>query len=620
MRKYIASITIIMLIGSLIYLSSIYLAKAEYSLKQLSQDTEELEKTPTENINTPSQNLQKQEQSKQEIKSIPIEHAKTATLPIPETKTIASQPKPIEKTIQETKPEEPIGPPRISMDFVNANLKDVLKIFCQQSKLNFIAGENVELKPITLYLNNVSIEDALDSIIKANGLTYERAEGSDVFIVRKTAEPELKTETRIFKLNYASAEDQTVTGIDSKTTNIKGIKEVVQKLLTPSGDISVDSRTNSLIITDIPSRFPIIEKSVDDLDQQLAQVLIEAKVVELGVNDLTQLGIKWSSLAEYNIGIQSPTRSLNDTRKKGRDINDKYGYETENTTLIEDELVNHPLEGTKSETATTTTTLNNSLTRVLSDTLTNSFAKTDIRSAILSADDFNVALSLLLTNQNVDIISSPNIVTMNGKEAKITIGEKYPIPQYTYNTSTSTWEVQGFDYKDIGVLLRVIPNAVQEEDNVSLDIHPEVSSISGYANFGGSGGAKIPIIATREATTNVAIKDGDTLAIGGLITTKDDVIETKVPLLGDLPLFGNLFKHKQTGKQKTNLVIFITPHILKDGRIPPGATSEATVQIPVANVPVQPETIIPAPIQTSQQKAQTDNKDTKKEKSNFNHR
>jgi type IV pilus assembly protein PilQ len=616
MRKYIASITIITLMGSLIYLSSIYLAKAEYSFKQLSQETEETEKNNQEKINMPVQNPPTQEQPKQEIQPIPVEPAKIAVFPAPEVKPAVPQPKPIEMPTQETKATEPTEPPTISMDFVNANLKDVLKIFCQQSKLNFIAGENVELKPITLYLNNVSIQDALNSIIKANGLTYERAEGSDVFIVRKTAEPELKLETRIFKLNYASAEDQTITGIDNQSKNIKGIKEVVQKLLTPNGDLSVDIRTNSLIITDIPSRFALIEKSVKNLDSELAQVLIEAKVVEIGSNDLTQLGIKWSSLAEYNIGIKSPTRSLNDSRKKGRDINDKYGYETEDTLLKEDELVQHPYEGTTSETITTTNTLGNSLTRALTDTLTNTVAKSDIRSAILSADDFTVALSLLLTNEDVDVISSPNIVTMNGKEAKITIGEKYPIPQYSYNTDTSTWEVQGFDYKDIGVLLRVIPNAVQEENNVSLDIHPEVSSISGYVNFGGAGGAKIPIIATREATTNVAIRDGDTLAIGGLLTTKDDTTITKVPLLGDLPLLGNLFRHKEAGKQKTNLVIFITPHILKDGRIPPGAISEATVQIPIANAPVQPEIAAPEPAQTKQAKTQS----TKKEGSNFNHR
>lgn len=560
MKRYITLTILLCILGFLIYLSSVYLVKAELSFKQLAQGTEELEE------------------------ELPLEEIKKQEEP-PKPETIIT-PSPIEKEPVSEEPAPPSGPPRISMDFENANLKDVLKIFCQQSGLNFIAGENVELKPVTLYLNNVGVEDALNSIIKANGLTYDRAEGSNVFIVTKSAEPEIKLETRIFKLNYAFAEDKTITGVDNTQQTIKGIKESVQKLLTPNGDLSVDTRTNSLIITDIPTRFPMIENAIQDLDSQLPQILIEAKIVELSTTDLDQLGVKWSSLADYTIRLTDPTRTYSSERSGGQARTDEYTTETEDS--VEDELVYNPLEGTAGETTTYTST--STIGRSLTDTFTRTLTKSDLRSAILSADDFAVTISLLLTDTNADVISSPNIVTAHSKEAKITVGEQFPIPQFAYNDDTGTWEVQGFEYKDIGVILRVTPYADTEKGNITLELHPEVSNIAGTVNFQG---VQLPIIGTRDAITNVAIKDGDTLAIGGLLKDESDTTITKVPLLGDIPVLGHLFRHKESTKRKTNTIIFITPHILKDSRPPVGIGSEVTVPMSIASTPAPQTTSVP---------------------------
>lgn len=568
---------LIIVVTCLIYLSSIYLVKAENSYRQLSNNTEELEEEfsaeePMEPVQTPAmRNPPSPEQPSPEPVRAPAPPA-----------TII----PIEENVPaEIKPAEPSGPPKISMDFVNADLKDVLKIFCQQSGLNFIAGENVQLKPITLYLNNVSVDDALNSIITANGLIYERAKGSDIFIVRNTAEPEIRLDTKIYKLNHAFAEDKTIVGVDNAPQTIKGVKETVKKLLTPKGDLSVDTRTNSLVVTDIPSRFELIEKSIKDLDSQLPQVLIEAKIVELGTDDLTQLGVKWSSLGAYKFGYKSPIRTYNENRTSGKNRSDQYSTITSDETEKVDILEEHPLEGTRAETVTTTDTISSTLGRTLTDTFTQGLTRGDLRSAVLSADDFTLTLSLLLTDKNTDIISNPNIVTAHSREAKITVGEQYPIPQFSFNSDTASWEMTGFEYRDIGIILRVTPYADTEKGSITLELHPEVSDISGYSTFSG---AQIPIIGTRTAITNVSINNGDTLAIGGLIKDKDNNVVTKVPLLGDLPFVGNLFKHSEKGKTKTNLIIFITPHILRDGKIPEGLTSEATVPYPiVGNPPIQ---------------------------------
>lgn len=575
MKRYFYSALLLIIIGCLIYLSSVYLAKAESSFRQLAQNTEELE---TEEVIRVAQNPPRQSVSTQPSVSRSLEQKPSGYIPVPETQKSQEQ-------------SEAGGPPRISMDFVNANLKDVLKIFCQQSGLNFIAGENVELRPITLYLNNVSVDDALNSIVTANGLAYERAPGSNVFIVRRTAEPEIKLETKIYKLKHAFVDDKSITGIDNTKEIIKGVKEVIQKILTPNGDLSVDTRTNSLIVTDIPSRFELIEKSIKDLDSKLPQILIEAKIVEIGTVDLSQIGVKWSSLGEYKLKITDPTRSLTDNFTSSREststetwaLGDGWGgggSYTETTPRYGPDYTDPgSIAGI---TNPVNYTWNQSSAKNISETARKSHALTDLRSAILSADSFQLVLSLLLTDTDADIISNPNIVTAHSREAKITVGELYPIPQFSFNSNTAQWEMTGFEYRDIGIILRVTPYADVESGNITLELHPEVSDISGSSTFSG---AQIPIIGTRTAITNVSINNGDTLAIGGLIREKTDKTVTKVPLLGDIPFVGNLFKHKVDSKRKTNLIIFITPKILKDGKAPEGVSSEARVPVAILEPP-----------------------------------
>jgi len=576
MKRNILLVMTASLIGVLMYLSSVYLVRAEISLKKLTQGSEKLEAPNNKVIVTEPVKKPVQEPAVNDIYKTPDKafQSKKNLAPnfhISSASSTSSIPVETLRTVH--KEQKPSGQVLISMDFENAKLKDVLKVFCQQSGLNFIAGEKVKLRPITLYLSNVSVHNALDAIIKANGLSYDQAEGSDVFIVRNSLEPELKLKTKIFKLNYALADDRTSTGVDETTQNQKqkGIKEIVKKLLTSNGDLSVDERTNSLIITDIASNFPKIEKAVKDLDAPLPQILIEAKIVELSSADLQQLGIKWTSLGAYTLGLHNPTRTYTNNRTSGRDRTDTYSTATKDSSQNDYVAVS---PGTTTETLTLDK--DTSYDRALSDKFTHVLSRGDARSAILSADDFEVTLSLLLTDTNIDIISSPNIITVHGREAKITVGQQYPIPQFAYNDKTSTFEVQGFSYKDIGIILRVTPYANKEKKTITLDIHPEVSSVSGSVNFRG---IEIPIISSKEVVTNVSIKDGYTLAIGGLLKNEDKASVTKVPILGDIPVLGRLFKHKEKTKTKTNTIIFITAHILKGSKVP--ITAEANVNIPL---------------------------------------
>jgi type IV pilus assembly protein PilQ len=229
---------------------------------------------------------------------------------------------------------------------------------------------------------------------------------------------------------------------------------------------------------------------------------------------------------------------------------------------------------TNSTTSATGNSVGGSTSNTISDTisnlvgLTNSGSTARVATAVFSASDFGVVISALKTQNNTKIVSNPTIVTLNNTEAFLNIGQEFPVPSYTYNSERGSFEVSGFTYKPIGIILKVTPQ-VNARGIIKMTLEPEVSQQNGSTSFGGAGGAQIPIIATRKAKTQVSLKDGYTMGIGGLITTSTDHGGNKVPILGDIPLLGRLFSSKNTNDVSTNLLIFITAKTVSaDGASP----------------------------------------------------
>lgn len=200
--------------------------------------------------------------------------------------------------------------------------------------------------------------------------------------------------------------------------------------------------------------------------------------------------------------------------------------------------------------------------------LTNSGGTSRLASAVFSASDFNIIVSALKTQNNTKVVSNPTIVTLNNTEAVLNIGSEFPIPSYTYNSERGTFEVSGFQYKPIGILLKVTPQ-VNGQGVIRLNLEPEVSQQNGETSFGGAGGATIPIIATRKVKTQISLKDGYTAGLGGLVTSNKNHGGTKVPVLGDIPVLGRLFSSKNVNDQTTNLLIFITAKTVNSDGAPP---------------------------------------------------
>ncbi len=272
------------------------------------------------------------------------------------------------------------------------------------------------------------------------------------------------------------------------------------------GRIQVDARTNALIVTERPSRMNGVQEIIERLDRPNHQVMIESKFIEVTDVNAQDVGVNWSSLQAYNVSVGP-----------------------------------------------------------FSSNITPSFDP--LNTAVFSADAFSAVLSLYAQNDKTNLVSNPTVVTLDGEQALISIGQRFPIPNYTYNQERGIFEVSGFAYEDIGINLLVRPQ-VNAAGFIRLDIRPEVSSILREVNFGGASGALIPVIASRRTESQVILKDGYTLAIGGLIEHEETMVDHKVPFFGDIPLVKYLFTGKSNELNRRNLVIFITARTLN----PDGST------------------------------------------------
>jgi type II secretory pathway component GspD/PulD (secretin) len=176
---------------------------------------------------------------------------------------------------------------------------------------------------------------------------------------------------------------------------------------------------------------------------------------------------------------------------------------------------------------------------------------------------FQAVLEVLKTRTETKIISNHRITTLNNKEAKITVATTYNIPTYERNESTGAYEITGYQEKELGIILAVTPQ-INPEGYIVVQLEPEVSAFSTWDTFSTSGGTiYAPRFTVRKATTQVMVKDGETIVIGGLIKETETDMVRKIPVLGDIPILSLLFKKKEKAIDTTDLLFFITVNIVK---------------------------------------------------------
>ncbi len=311
----------------------------------------------------------------------------------------------------------------------------------------------------------------------------------------------------------------------------------------PGSGISVnaDKPTNSLIIVSSPADYQNLVQVITQLDRRRRQVYVEAMILEASIDNLRQLGSKWRAIGQAG---GSPVAIG--------------GFGTVNSSAVENIISG--LEGV------TVGGMGNFMDIPIIN------AATGVQST-LNVPGFAALFSLSDFKDAVNVLSTPQILTSDNKEAEIVVGENVPFISKREREAAAGTVLSSIERKDVGINLRITPQ-ISEGGYVKLDVYQEISSVkeppAGIAEAILTGVG--PTTTKRSTKTSVTVKDGQTVVIGGLMQEKEEETVTKVPLLGDIPVIGWLFKHKSIDKKKTNLLVFITPHVVRDAEELAGIT------------------------------------------------
>jgi type IV pilus assembly protein PilQ len=435
-----------------------------------------------------------------------------------------AKPVPVEAKKTEFRSSGKVNLPKkpITLDFEEAEITDVLRVLSIKSGINIIHGNEVS-GTITLHLENVPFDKAFETILSLKGLVSQE-QGPNIL---RITTPQTITEersravtfTKIFSLNYATADD------------VKANLDAIRQAEGRRGNISVDARTNSLIVTDTPEGLSSLESILSELDKKPQQVIIEAKIVEINVTNTLDLGIQWQYAGQVsnnpNIAVGQTVASVGDSgfgvTQAGSDLVSPVSPGAGGTG------VSFPAAAASGQTA-------------------------QIAFGIWGNGRYLTGVLNALAQKGLSkILSTPKVTTINNKEARILVGQRIP---YTTTTVTTAGSTQATQFLEVGIKLTVTPT-INVDEKITLKVHPEVSL---YVRADAAG----PVTGTREAETTVMVNNGETVVIGGLITENDQKLGTQVPLLGDLPIIGHLFKRDYHTKERTELLVFLTPQIINN--------------------------------------------------------
>ncbi|MCM8787772.1 MAG: hypothetical protein NC935_06980 [Candidatus Omnitrophica bacterium] len=483
------------------------------------------------------------------------------------TEEVKSPQEPIEKA---TKLEEKEGiiP---SLKFKDADIKVVLSAIAEKAtkegkKINIVFTPKVT-GLVTINLEEVDWQTALEALLKTYG--YAAMYYKDIVIIgtfEEIKEKEVQERERqgveppqikVFKLKYIDANDA---------------KRAVDPILSPAGKSSVleitgqagwefgtdvtkrtrqkegrISRTKVLLVSDISRKLSEVENLLKEIDVMPKQILINAKIMEVNRDALKDIGFDWGTGSS---GASSATEFSQVTFESKDDAETK-------------SIGGHILSGIVSPSVFSPKTEGLSI------------ANTGLKLVFkqLTGTEFEAIIHALEEDVRTNILSAPTIITLNNQEASILVGTKYPIIKTSLSTETGQIVGGSLDiYQDIGIQLNVVPQICGESDEfINMIIHPAVTSYTQTSKVvsGTTTLVEYPIILSREAETQILIKDGETIVLGGLLKDVKSTQQTGVPFLSKLPIIGWFFRRDTKDTEKVDLLIFITAHIVKPGEIIP---------------------------------------------------
>ncbi|MBI4802691.1 MAG: hypothetical protein HY796_09240 [Elusimicrobia bacterium] len=475
-----------------------------------------------------------------------------------------------------------IGPIRLK----GAPLSTFLDVVSAQSKVNFIITEGLEAKTITVFLRKTTVREALELLLRVKGLTYQRIGKSNTYVVQKRSADMPNLITKIYTLNYiplipiASVESD-IASITSKDTSSGGgssqqsgggaaqgesggggkggksggsedkgiaIITIIESVLSKkNGKLAADPRTNTLIITDVPEVFPQVEQIIAELDKKAPQILIEAQIVEINTDRLNELGIEWGGSRGEMAYFAGPARLSDYGLRPGFFSGDnwKMFYPPAKDTLF---------EATQNEAPSAIDPI--SSTRIS--------GPRGMYYGVFSLAQLQAIFRALISRGEARYLGKPKIVSMNNKTSVIMVtrdaatGTQSNVSSAGGSTGSSSTSVER---RRIGLMLKVTPQ-VNKEGYVTLIVQPSYSDLT-PSSIAIQGTTVLDPI-SRGASTMVRVKNGQTVVIGGMLSSTEKKTVKKVPLFGYIPIIGWLFTSVSSQRTNTDLVIFVTPTILVD--------------------------------------------------------
>ncbi len=416
---------------------------------------------------------------------------------------------------------------RISLDFKDADIHNVLRLLAEVSNLNIIASSDVKGK-VTVRMVNVPWDQALDVILQTLGLGYVRIGNVIRVAPRKELEQEEKERLEAIK-SRRELEPLYVKIIPVNYGKAQEIAKQVKPLLSKRGSISVDKRTNVIIVKDIMKNIKEVETLIHNLDTQTPQVLIEARIVEATTNFAQELGIQWGGKIAFGSAYGTPTGLNFPANGAVAGYNANAGAAGSVGSLQSGYVVDLP--------AAVAAGAATSLGLVLG--------------SINNSTVLDLRLSAIEDSGEGRIISSPRITTLDNREAIIEQG--YSIPYESVSQQGTQTQ-----FIDATLKLRVTPHITADRNIIlDLDITKDAPETSITSRFG------IPSISKKEAKTQILLKDGETAVIGGIFQIEKSKSKLGVPFLSKIPIIGWLFRRTRTSDQRTELLIFITPRIIE---------------------------------------------------------
>jgi type IV pilus assembly protein PilQ len=396
----------------------------------------------------------------------------------------------------------------ISLNFENVSLGTVLNILSRKTGKKFITDAGLARKKIVFNLKRVTPDEALNALLDTYNLYYIRQTDTDIYVIKDKTSKMITAVSKIIYCNYATA---------SKLVGVLGSN------LSQGGKISADERTNSLIITDMADNIEKIEGLLKKLDTPTPQVLLEARILDVKIDKSLKTGVNIANFFKTDEYWTDPlaqerANRIEDEEIEGDDIHPNYNYR---------QPFSHSAGG-----------------------------EGTFKIAIIK-EGYNIEalIEAVKTDRHAKILNTPKILVLNNEEATIDI-----IDQIPYEERTQTEEggqLVSTAFKDVGVRIKVKPQ-INKNGTVILSVSPEQSFQTGQAI------GNIPIINTSKLDTTFMLRDGETAVIGGLIRVTDSDTEDKIPILGDIPILGYLFKKTDKQEKRSELTIFVTAHVMTE--------------------------------------------------------